>query len=452
MSLLSAIDHIENAEFQSSINVIESVINVNQKALAIIESYEGDDLSVFEVFQESDTTISTEGKKENIFKRMFNAIKAFFQKIFAKFKKNKDNTEEEVKTAEEEVNKVSKFLKTNGSKLGNGAKEKAEECVNKAKESLNTVKQNIKNLDKKDKVKIGSLAIAAVLGFIATAWKFIKDGLKNLTTRKSMKGLSDEQIKHYEKYVDFESGHIKIMYDIKSALKYFEKCEEETAKFAKIFDKKFMSELQELCNVRSTAANTVKEKSGKNVKTLFGDSKLITKINKLNLSAVAKSGAQSFVVEEGLGYKGSVDDEELANIANKITAISGNITNGIDTLQQISEMISKIDASKSEASFKAAVDNIISSIGQIQTLCAEATTYITQEIPKIKNEMKHYTEIMSLKKKERADAGIPVDEEPADTSTEETTTTTSDETPAAESTEKVEKEEAEESTDETEST
>lgn len=76
-SLIDRIENIDSILIEAEGSVLNSMIQVYDKALSIIESYEGDDLSSFEIFQEGflskkskESTISTEQQKESVGKKI----------------------------------------------------------------------------------------------------------------------------------------------------------------------------------------------------------------------------------------------------------------------------------------------------------------------------------------------------------------------------------------------
>lgn len=103
--ILKMIDNIDSVKNDSEIHVIESMINLIDKTFMISEYYEGDDISTFAVFQESDSIldkVKKESKKDDnkfitilmflprLIKALINSIKIpkDSKKAIEKFKKN----------------------------------------------------------------------------------------------------------------------------------------------------------------------------------------------------------------------------------------------------------------------------------------------------------------------------------------------------------------------------
>ena len=115
--ILSSIDNIDDCIMEAEMNVLTAMINEYDKAIMIMENYNGNDYSSFDIFQES--VIMEDGeqqsKKENIIKRFIKWIKNMTNLIFDKIKglwnkfrgKNKEvETSVDVKGLSELTNNV----------------------------------------------------------------------------------------------------------------------------------------------------------------------------------------------------------------------------------------------------------------------------------------------------------------------------------------------------------
>ena len=115
--ILSSIDNIDECVMEAEMNVLTAMINEYDKAIMIMENYNGNDYSSFDIFQES--VIMEDGeqqsKKENIIKRFIKWIKNMTNLIFDKIKglwnkfrgKNKEvETSVDVKGLSELTNNV----------------------------------------------------------------------------------------------------------------------------------------------------------------------------------------------------------------------------------------------------------------------------------------------------------------------------------------------------------
>ena len=76
--ILSSIDNIDECVMEAEMNVISAMINEYDKAIMIMENYNGNDYSSFDIFMEDG---EQKPKKENIFKRIFKVITDLFQKF-----------------------------------------------------------------------------------------------------------------------------------------------------------------------------------------------------------------------------------------------------------------------------------------------------------------------------------------------------------------------------------
>lgn len=110
--LLTCIDQIDQSQEEAEINVLESLIQSYDKALMILECYDGDDFSAFEIFQEGekwdkfkeDTKAPILGNKgESLIKRILMIIPRLVQKlamlvrkIFTKNKKTDQQIKSEI--------------------------------------------------------------------------------------------------------------------------------------------------------------------------------------------------------------------------------------------------------------------------------------------------------------------------------------------------------------------
>ena len=70
--------HIDDCVMEAELNVINAMINEYDKAIMIMENYNGNDYSSFDIFMEDG---EQKPKKENIFKRIFKVITDLFQKF-----------------------------------------------------------------------------------------------------------------------------------------------------------------------------------------------------------------------------------------------------------------------------------------------------------------------------------------------------------------------------------
>ena len=114
--ILSSIDNIDDCIMEAEMNVLNALCNEYDKAIMIMENYNGDDYDCFDIFQES--VIMEDGeqpKKENIIKRFIKWIKNMTNLIFDKIKglwnkfrgKNKEvETSVDVKGLSELTNNV----------------------------------------------------------------------------------------------------------------------------------------------------------------------------------------------------------------------------------------------------------------------------------------------------------------------------------------------------------
>lgn len=85
--ILSAIDKINEVTMEAELSVINALCNEYEKSILILENYEGEDLSCFDIFQESVIMEDGSSKKQNIFKRMWNTIKALFHRFITFLKR-----------------------------------------------------------------------------------------------------------------------------------------------------------------------------------------------------------------------------------------------------------------------------------------------------------------------------------------------------------------------------
>ena len=110
--ILSSIDNIDECVMEAELNVLNAMINEYDKAIMIMENYNGNDYSSFDVFMEDG---EQQSKKENIIKRFIKWIKNMTNLIFDKIKglwnkfrgKNKEvETSVDVKGLSELTNNV----------------------------------------------------------------------------------------------------------------------------------------------------------------------------------------------------------------------------------------------------------------------------------------------------------------------------------------------------------
>ena len=97
--ILSSIDNIDDCVMEAEMNVINAMINEYDKAIMIMENYNGNDYSSFDIFMEADE--STEGEKkpqsifgskgENIIKRILLIIPRLIATLVRSIKKKWDN-------------------------------------------------------------------------------------------------------------------------------------------------------------------------------------------------------------------------------------------------------------------------------------------------------------------------------------------------------------------------
>ena len=110
--ILSSIDNIDECVMEAEMNVLNALCNEYDKAIMIMENYNGNDYSSFDVFMEDG---EQQSKKENIIKRFIKWIKNMTNLIFDKIKglwnkfrgKNKEvETSVDVKGLSELTNNV----------------------------------------------------------------------------------------------------------------------------------------------------------------------------------------------------------------------------------------------------------------------------------------------------------------------------------------------------------
>lgn len=87
--LLQRIDQINQSQEEAEINVIESLIQSYDKALMILENYEGEDIYGFDIFQEGEILDQAKGNpNESMIKRILlfipRLLKAIWQKLTSK--------------------------------------------------------------------------------------------------------------------------------------------------------------------------------------------------------------------------------------------------------------------------------------------------------------------------------------------------------------------------------
>ena len=104
--ILSSIDNIDECVMEAELNVLNAMINEYDKAIMIMENYNGNDYSSFDVFQEGfkdELNKPVRGVKgENILKRILMAIPRLIALLVKKVKKffNKEKSERIVKNLE----------------------------------------------------------------------------------------------------------------------------------------------------------------------------------------------------------------------------------------------------------------------------------------------------------------------------------------------------------------
>ena len=110
--ILSSIDNIDDCVMEAEMNVLNALCNEYDKAIMIMENYNGDDYSSFDIFMEDG---EQQSKKENIIRRFIKWIKNMTNLIFDKIKglwnkfrgKNKEvETSVDVKGLSELTNNV----------------------------------------------------------------------------------------------------------------------------------------------------------------------------------------------------------------------------------------------------------------------------------------------------------------------------------------------------------
>ena len=89
--ILESIENIETVTMEAEMNVLTSLCDVYSKASIILENYEGEDYSCFDIFQESvilesDDNTADKGK-DNILKKIWNGLKAILKKFFSFLKR-----------------------------------------------------------------------------------------------------------------------------------------------------------------------------------------------------------------------------------------------------------------------------------------------------------------------------------------------------------------------------
>jgi hypothetical protein len=89
--ILESIENIETVTMEAEMNVLTSLCDVYSKASIILENYEGEDYSCFDIFQESVILESDDNaankSKDNILKKIWNGLKAILKKFFSFLKR-----------------------------------------------------------------------------------------------------------------------------------------------------------------------------------------------------------------------------------------------------------------------------------------------------------------------------------------------------------------------------
>ena len=125
--ILSSIDNIDDCIMEAEMNVINAMINEYDKAIMIMENYNGNDYSSFDIFQEGFKDdigtafkgVDKNGKKERILKRIIMFIPRLIQ-AFINMLKNKWNnrkSQQHIKKIEELENTIKDLKGEMNSKL-----------------------------------------------------------------------------------------------------------------------------------------------------------------------------------------------------------------------------------------------------------------------------------------------------------------------------------------------
>ena len=156
--LLMYIDRIDQSMNDAEIAVLESMIQSYDKSIMILEGYEGEDFSAFDIFQEGekwdkfkeDTKAPVFGKKgESFVKRIIMILPRLIQKLAALiqkiFKKNNGITqkmENDIKKLENEANKPMTKEPTKDQNKKSQDNRKDNPSINKLKEEINKGKSS----------------------------------------------------------------------------------------------------------------------------------------------------------------------------------------------------------------------------------------------------------------------------------------------------------------------
>lgn len=123
--ILSAIDKIETVTMEAEMNVITALCNEYEKSILILENYEGDDVSCFDIFQEGfkdDVKEAFKGKSgEGIIKKILMALPRLFMAIGKVIRAAWNNRkskrmERELNTLKRQVEDLTQNVDTNASK------------------------------------------------------------------------------------------------------------------------------------------------------------------------------------------------------------------------------------------------------------------------------------------------------------------------------------------------
>ena len=178
--ILSAIDNIETVTMEAEMHVLTALCNEYEKSMMILENYEGDDISCFDIFQES-VIMEGETKKQNIIQRFINWIQRMVSIIFDKIKKlwNKLSGKNNVEV-EAPINV------TGLSNMTSQVCEGKDQFINDMKNKLNELKQN------KQKMTIGE-----IMKIIEEDMKKINDKCKEL--KKGISNFPDSVLSEDER-------------------------------------------------------------------------------------------------------------------------------------------------------------------------------------------------------------------------------------------------------------
>lgn len=127
--ILSAIDNIDDIMMESEMDVLSSMIDSYDKAMTIMENYDGDDMESFSIFQEADSSAVQSGdpstansanakKNDSIFLKILMLIPNLIKQLIAAIKKAwNGNIVPATETATEKVKQVPKSIRGKFNKL-----------------------------------------------------------------------------------------------------------------------------------------------------------------------------------------------------------------------------------------------------------------------------------------------------------------------------------------------